>query len=394
MRLPKGKARELAFGFGLAVALCALLACRPEVPAKFVEHSTLAQEAAIAGDHAEAARQWKLASQFADLEHVRDEAIYRQATSLKRAGQQPAADKILRALASEPGSRRERAAYDLATQALLASPSDGGKLLEATLVQFPGSGVARGAMDRWLRQVNPERRLQILVRLSSKITERTLSERMLLQRARTLELLGRTSEAMECYSSLIRDYPYPAGQYWDEALLHKASLQATLGLRQQAVRTLQTMLSHREFASIAGTYERRYAVATLMLARFLEPDDWQQAHTLLKDFPHTHPTSRELDEALWAAALLARDNNAPDLACEDVAALREADPNSRYAACGALVCPATPAQTTQASCRDYVANRLSSFEVVITRAAAPYYSSVNEKDRALERQQDAVPADR
>ncbi len=251
-------------------------------------------------------------------------------------------------------------------------------------MQFPGSGVARGAMDRWLRRLAPAERLTVLNRLATEVTERTLAERILLQQARTLAELGRPTEALERYSLLVDRYPYPAGQYWDEALLHKATLQAQLGDRQAAIATLDKMLAYRETATIVGTYERRYAVATLMLARFVAFDDWRRAHALLEEFPTTHATSRELDDALWAAALLARDNGDTALACDDVAALRKHDPASRYSECGALVCPNSDSNDAPA-CRDYVGRNRATFETVIQRAAAPYYSSVNEQDGALER---------
>ncbi len=108
----------LGFALLTGSALHGAWACRPEVPPRFVEHSALAQDAALRGDHVEAARQWQMASEFADLEHVRDEAVYRQATSLERAGEHDASAKILGQLAANPGSRQERAAYDLATRAL------------------------------------------------------------------------------------------------------------------------------------------------------------------------------------------------------------------------------------------------------------------------------------
>lgn len=330
-----------------------------------------------------AAEQWRLASAFADLEHVRDEAIYRQATSLGRAGRHEESAAILRKLAADPGSRQERAAYDLATAALLATPSDDGSLLEATLQQFPSSGVARGAMDRWLRRLKPSERLVVLDRLATKITERTLYERVLLQRARALQALGRFPEAVEAYTRLVEAYPYPAGQYWDEALLHKATVQAHLGLRRDAITTIEHLLSHREVASIAGTYERRYAVAKLMLARLWAPEDWQKAHALLREFPTQHDVSRELDEALWAAALLARDHADDQRACEDIELLRKVDPSSRYAACGAALC-STAGPMTTSRCHDYVVNTRSNFDEVVLRATAPY-SRVDEHEGALER---------
>jgi hypothetical protein len=391
--VPHGKQMSL-LRVGLVLGTFAALTegCRPEVPPRYVEHMTLAEDASSRGDHAEAARQWQLASQFADMDHVRDEAFYRQATNLERASQHEASVGILRTLAATPGSRQERAAYDLATQALLAEPGDKGRQLEWTLVRFPRSGVARGALDRWLRPLTPAERLTILNRLAPKINEPTLSERMLLHQARNLELLGQLSEALRQYTALIHKYPYPAGQHWDEALLHKAALHARMGDRKTAVETLRGMLSYREYASVAGTYERRYAVATLMLAQMTAEHDWEAAHALLRDFPRTNPTSRELDDALWAAALLARDNAKPALACADLEALREANANSRYVACATLVCP-DPLPVPNAPCRDYVARNRSDFDTVIFRAAAPY-SGVNEQHGAFEREQHPVPPER
>jgi hypothetical protein len=362
-------------------------ACSVPVPPKFAEHKARAEAAAARGDHEEAAQQWALASQFADIERSRDEATYRQATSLQRAGRDDEAKVVLRKLAATDGSRQERAAYDLATSALLATPSDEGAQLERTLVQFPSSGLARGALERWLRRLTPAQRLVVLERLASKISDAALNERFLLQQARNHEALGQWSQALERYTSLADRYPYPSGQYWDEALLGKAALHARSGDLGLARQTLRHMLSYREIATIVGTYERRYTVASLMLAKFTASDDWRAAHTLLLDFPESYPTSRELDEALWAAALLARDNGDEELACADAEVLRQVDSSSRYASCSALVCDAEAQQASspEPACRRYVAEKRSTFEAVIVNACTPYLR-VNEHDGAFERQ--------
>jgi hypothetical protein len=65
-----------------------------------------------------------------------------------------------------------------------------------------------------------------------------------------------------------------------------------------------------------------------------------------------HTTSILRDDALWAEALLLRDDRDQDGACAAMEKLVRELPDSRYASCAREVCPSAP--PAKRACRDYI----------------------------------------
>lgn len=343
-----------------------LTACAPRLPAQYLSHAHAAEAATGRGEHATAADEWANAAEVADTATDRDEALYRQATSTRRAGQAAEHKRLLGTLSKRPGSRQERAAYDLALLQLAETPERGASAVRNVILQYPSSGLARGALDRWLATLTAKQQLTTLTQLEKGITDPSLHEYILLLQARHSVAAGDATGALVTYRRLEHEHPYPHGHFWDEAMLEQATVLAGQGDQANAAQVLRRMLSFRERSAIVGTYERRYSDASLLLA-YLSLADWRRAHELLSAFNEHHPTSLHRDDALWAAALLARDNGAPELACHDAETLRGSSPQSRYTPCLHHVCPAM-ADTDE--CRNYVVEKRNTAASTL-RASAP-----------------------
>lgn len=348
-------------------------ACAPQLPPRYLAHEAAAEAATARRDHAEAAAEWAKAATVAETETDRQEALYRQATSAGRSGDTALQQRLLLDLSQTPGPRRERAVYDLAQAELRRDPSTGGAAVRQALLTYPSSGLARGALDRWLELLTPEQRVTELASLGATLTEPHLRERVMWLEARNLEACGRTPQALGVYQAQTRDYPYPYGQYWDESLLRQSVLLLRQGDAAKASAVLQRMLSHREQSTIVGSYDRHYGQATLLLAYTLLDSDWQRAHTLLRTFPDQYPESRDRDDALWAALVLASSHAEPAQSCEDAEALASQVPDSRYVPCVKRYCDRVPSDGT---CHGYIerdrASAAQSLELTLRDAfAAP-----------------------
>lgn len=348
-----------------------VVGCAPTIPAEYARYEAVAEAATARRAHGEAAAAWANAAKVAETENDRQEAVYRQATSALRAGDAAQHQRLLTSIAQAPGPRRERAVYDLATAEFNRDPTSGRAALRAAILEFPSSGLARGALERWMRSLDAAQRHAALADLLAKVDDPALRERILVLRARTFEVLGDTEQALRIYERQVDEFPYPRGQYWDESLLRISVLHHQRGDVSRAIATLESMLSFRERATIVGSYDRKYADATLLLAYHLladspsldanrsgpDHDGWTRAHALLRRFPSEHPDSRNQDDALWAALLLSRDYQRPEQACEDAAALVTGWPDSRYSPCAVHYCPTAQAPGV---CRPYVVSERSS----------------------------------
>lgn len=344
-------ARQLFLGvlLGLCGAIC--WSCAPQLPADYVAHADAARAATARRDHIGAAQAWAEAAKVAELETDRQEAVYRQATSAQRAGRAEEARTLLQQLATTPGPRQERAAYDLALSALDRDPKNGREHVRLLLSKFPASGLARGALDRLLATLSVEERIATLQSLAASVRDPNLRERVLFLLAQNQEAHGDPRAASSTYGQLLEEYPYPLGRYWDEATLRQAMIHLASEQAPQAIALLEQMLSKREQSAIVGSYERRYADATLLLAYALLDADWHRARELLRKFLVEDPSSRHRDDAAWVVALLSRDRDDAKVACMDAKALKALLPDSRYAECLGLVCTEL---ASSEQCRPYI----------------------------------------
>jgi TolA-binding protein len=337
-------------------------ACAGEKSA-YQRHVDAAHEAYEQGDYASAAAHWDDAEGAAGNASERDEASYREAVTLIRAGRPDEGRALLEKLArGGTSSRNARAAFDLAFAEIKHGDAEKGRAqLRAALVRYPDHGVARDALRRFrsytLEKQGSERTEQELERLSREVSGSELESTALFERAKLLQERGADVAALAAYLEVARKFPYPGGTYWNDATLAAAQLERKAGENSKARALLVEMLEHREDSAVVGSYARSYDQATFALGE-LEAEDglWRRARDRFLSLVDDYETSRLRDDALWAAAVLSAKKGDAATACQLARRLESELPESRFTNCQTLVCPRndTPLGSSRDDCSGYV----------------------------------------
>ncbi|PIE06180.1 MAG: hypothetical protein CSA75_00845 [Sorangium cellulosum] len=352
----------------LALSALAMAACAPNLPRPFLEAKAAGHRAYGAGRYDEAAAKFRQAAQHAERIRDRDEALYLEAASYQRADRNrkaAAAYESLIAL-SPRGARAARSAYELAQFEINhGSKSRGWKMLHKFIKDYPQSGLARRALLRFLVHLDEDRGLEKTITYINESMKwyalHDLGEVALYQKALRLERLGRLTEARDTFVFCARTYPYPDGGLYDDSLFRASLLDEQLGNPQLAVQHLRDLLSVREPSTLNGTYERpRYSEAQMRLGTLHrdalgDPDGARKEFRKLFD---SFKTSLLRDDALWAEAKIASDQDDKEGACEALTLLVKTFPESRYAPCAKLLCPDAPNVDARQKCRPYIAREI------------------------------------
>jgi hypothetical protein len=347
---------SLAFRCLLAGSL--LLGACGGPPSPYLRHADAARQAYSAGRYAEAAEHWQQAEAVSDNQHDKDEAAYRAASSLARAGKFAEARALLQKVAREAqGTRRARAAFDLAADEIKrGDPRRGYVQLRKAILRFPNDGVARDALRRYIayqvESAGADAAIRELLDLDSQLAGTELEDSALFARAKLLEQQREDEPALKLYRDIAARFPYPAGAYWDDAMMRAAAIARRLGRTGQSEALLLEMLEQREDALLTGSYERQYDAAYFELGNLaLQRGAWREARERWLDLCEDFPDSRLRDDALWAAATVSVRQQDPLEACRLAERLSREQPDSRYVACAQLVCPGS---TTTRRCAAYI----------------------------------------
>jgi tetratricopeptide (TPR) repeat protein len=313
--------------------------------------------------------------------HERDEAEYREAASLERAGDEPAAEALYAGIERHGGERSERAAYARAEIAARKTAETASlSRLRAAVVRFPNSGLARQAAARFVEREaelgGDERALAAIGALLAETRGSEVEESLLYARAQRLERLKREDEAREAYLELARRFPYPRGAYWDDALLAAARSYERAGRHDRAIDCLRALLDQREESRLNGSYERSaYAEARFLMAEIFRDGlyDPLRARATFRRVWQDHPTSRLRDDALFEEALIALRSGDVEGACAPARLLREKEPESRYVGCVTALCPSL--NTGAKECRAYLKERIDEARSRLTSTEAHSSSS-------------------
>jgi TolA-binding protein len=347
--------------------LALVFGCAPSLPPAYQRQRAAAERAYAAGRYEEAAQHWRKAETAADRRRDRADALYRQAASLRRAGQLDKAKQRLHTLVSQyPKSHRtDRARYDLADISIEQGERDAGfDALRKFFSAHPDSPLAVRALTRYVDFVSERRgedqALSWLASARSSLARTELGEARLYLEARHLEQRERRTEARDRYLELADDYPYPKGAYWDDALERTAELELQLGAPERAVSHLQRLLGERESSHLQGSYQKpSYAEARFRIAELFR-DELNDPRRALSEFRRVfsdHPTSLRRDDALWEEAKLARKLGDADRVCGALTLLKKELPDSRYTPCASRLCPRVAAVPGR-SCRNYLIREL------------------------------------
>lgn len=265
--------------FIAALAALTLHACTPTLSAErgeaYLDAMALARRHGHHGRLLEAAEAYGNAAEHAERRVDRDEARYRQAKALARAGQTARAIELLdRVAAGRPPSRRTaRALYDAAM--LREAAGDHGAAQQRyreVVSRHPGSGLASLALGRILhayaeRDAGDEA-LAYLRATYPRVRETELGDDVLDAEHRILQGRGDRSGAREVLERIVRHHPYPRGQRWDDSLWRLADMAEADGDARAAIAWLEQMLDAYETTTVAGTYTRpRMSHAAIRIAR-------------------------------------------------------------------------------------------------------------------------------
>lgn len=346
-----------------ALLLAGLSGCAPHATA-FTRHLSVADSVYAQGRYEEAAKRYEVAAGYATERRDRDEAVYREAESFRRAGRsQDASDVFARLLRLSPrGERAPRAAYEHALLTIDAGDSArGNSELDALLRQHPNSGLSPSVLKRRLDQIRESGEGKVRAYLDALIPtlEKTeLGQYLHYEYAASLEAEARLQDARTRYLFVARRYPYPAA-LWDDSLYRAADLDVRLGDVRAAISHLEQMLSERETAYFIGSYEKgRYESAAMRIAE-LQRDALHDPAAARRSFEKLwsdFPRSELRDDGAWQAAALAVELGDRDGACRLLGALMREMPESRYVGCIPHLCPKL--RPSSRTCHEYLIRTL------------------------------------
>ncbi|MEZ4371696.1 MAG: tetratricopeptide repeat protein [Polyangiaceae bacterium] len=347
-------------------ALPALAACAPSFSDAFERERAAAIRTYGAGRYVEAAQHWEQVAKEAPNKSQRYEALYRAAVSYKRGKRASEARALYERILKEAPdtSRAPRAAYDLADLDIEGGKDSAGfKALEQVLERYPDASTGPSALNRylvWLEDQQGDAAAKAWLESRIPRQEATeLGQYLHYAYAKLLANMGDKPGALKRYLLVADKYPYPKGALWDDSLFHAAELEEELGNPQGAVKHLKRMLKEREPSSLSGSYERpRYSESQYKLA-LLYRDDLHQPQAAIREFERLRkdfPTSILRDDAAWQEAKLRLERNDTSGACSAMRWLRDEIPDSRYAACGQLLC--SELKPLERECRAYIQREL------------------------------------
>ncbi len=348
----------------LLFAALVAAACAPSLPDAYVRSRAAAERAYSAGRYDEAAREWQKAAATADLAYHRNDARYRAAASLERAGRWPEARRALDAFLHDApkSSGAARAAYDRANLEFShGDPRKGVAMLEQVIADHPESAAAANAVRLRLIQIEESGGVAAsrawLDRMIPRFQKTGVGELLHYSYAECLKKQGLLAAARDRYVYVADTHGYPFGDLWDDALFHASELDETLGDAKTAILRLRRMLAERESSDFQGSYERpRFAPAQYRIAELYRDrlGDRGRARREFEKLWNDHPTSLLRDDARWNQALIAAADGDQRDACNTLTSLQKEMPDSRFSACAPLVCP-TLAAPKGKRCHRYVA---------------------------------------
>lgn len=318
---------------GIALALFAA-ACTPTLSAPDSEEHLDAM--ARAGRHyhhgrmQDAAREFHAAAQAADRRVDRDEARYREAKALARAGEISRAIAILEEVAAvRPVSRRTARALFDAGRLRLRSEDDserarGWETIARVFREHPDHGLASRALFLWIaereRAEGREAALgEVRALLDSELARRAIGDDLLSIQAQLLLDAGDRAGARGSLERIVVEFPYPTGQRWDDALWRLADLDVEDGEHARAIERLRAMLAVRESTTAPGTYTLpRQPEAAIRVARIYRDGlrDYDAAERAFRAAHDDFPTSLFRDDAMVELAEMWIDRGRRDDGCE------------------------------------------------------------------------------
>ena len=225
----------------------------------------------------------------------------------------------------------------LATNAPSASAE-----LDDFLRTYPNDGLAYPALVARLRIARSRggkaEVLATLEALEPTVARTDSAGRVAFETAEALAKVGRLDDARAMFVSVATRWPYPHGEYFDDALYRASEVDETLGRMQDAIDDLTRMLAVSESSIWPGSYVRpRFPDAGFRIATLYRDKvgDKKRALAAFERYVERFPNALRRDEALWEAAKL---EDGDERACATLGRLVAMTPDSRYVPCVVAKC--------------------------------------------------------
>jgi tetratricopeptide (TPR) repeat protein len=253
--------------------------------------------------------------------------MYRAGQAWHRAGDDATAMERFDWLAAHgsPEAREARGAFEAARLRLATGQVERAEREFLELARrAPGSGPARRGIELVLlardeRDPTGTSALAWIDAVQPSLRGTELGATLLRERARRLERLERSGEALATYEALLA-LPYPQNTHWDDGGLAYARLLVAQGRPGDAIRVIDRVLAVREVSTLPpGSYQRpRFGELQLLRARILR-DEVHDAAAAAESFHQlyaTFPSSLLRDDALREEAELRATMGQRERACD------------------------------------------------------------------------------
>lgn len=327
---------------GNALALVLLAGCPPTLSAPRGEaHLDAMAEASRHHAHGrdeEAIASWDEAARTAERRVDRDEAEWRAALELRRAGRLDEARARFDAIAARrPISRRTvRARFEVGRILLEQGARDEAlAVLRDLCLSHPGDGPASRALAivvGELEERDPAALESFLRELDERVASTDLHDDALTHLAELLRRRGDREGARAAYERIVTLHPYPHGQRWDDTFMRLADMAEEDGDPRAAIRYLERMIEVHAHGIRPGSYTLPLMPEAATRMAHLWRDalgDWERAAAVYRAAYDRFDTSRSRDDWLveLGELLVAHDRQAEG--CETLRrATREFDAGS------------------------------------------------------------------
>ncbi len=267
------------------------------------------------GRYEEAVDSFALAADEAVRRVDLDEALYRETRALIQLERYDDAIRILQEVADRrPISRRtSRAMFEIALIRLdhLNQPEQAVQDFERVMRETPDDGLAGRALFYVNRDFESRGdtagTIAFCDRLYADLGDSTFGDDLLRVKANAQLLAGDRAGARASLEEIVRRYPYPYGQRWDDAITTLAEMDVEDGQPARAVERLEELVNRNEETNLVGSYTLpSMPRAQLRIAQIYrdELNDPEKASDAFERLPRRFPRSILRDDALYQAGAM------------------------------------------------------------------------------------------
>lgn len=267
------------------------------------------------GRHEEAAESFALAAEEAERRVDLDEALYRQTRALIELERYDEAIAILQEVADRrPVSRRTgRAMFEIALIRLdhMQQTEQAMQDFERVMREASDDGLGSRSLYYILRDYESKAdsagAIAFCDRLLVDLGNTTLGDDLLRAKANLQLLTGDRTGARASLEEIVRRYPYPYGQRWDDAIVTLAEMDVEDGQPRQAIERLEALVFRNEETNLVGSYTLPSMPRAQMRIAEIYRDELHELEAASDAYEHLlrrFPRSNLRDDALYQAGIM------------------------------------------------------------------------------------------